>query len=376
MISNLRPTAILRCLRSDRIGPLALIACISLLVAPSADAGFLDQLKQQATQAIKKEIPHASPSQPSSPSGQANQTPAAAPSAATSQVPKSPNAAALVRKFRPIVPSYSGGPVDMLGVRLGMTLPQAEDIAKKTYSSSPRVVYAHYFFTYKEATVTSRPFVKYVRYTKTAANTADQLQLTFNSPVGDDRIVSMERLINFSDHAADEPLANTIQTSLIKKYGRPGENKKFLKSQVTLLWAFDRNSRLPCPDGSCFNHSDSVGQPTYGDNRGRMAPFARSIERFDLTSGSPFSVAQRESQCGAINPGTRFVSDKDSNNNVRIQATISLNQTDSSKVRQLEVLSYYIKPCLDALVGARAQMKAAAIQRYESMSKKPAAPSF
>jgi len=379
MISTLRPTAILRCLRSERIGPFALIACISLLVAPSAQAGLFDQFKQQATNAIQKKLQHALPSQPgspsapanpqpaASPSGQANQTPAARPSAATSQVPKNPNAVTLVRTFQPVIPSYSGASEDLLGVRLGMPMAQAEKIASKTYPGNPVVQRAKFRIAYKEVTVESQLFVQYVEYTKATANTTDQLLLGFNSPVGDSRVVSMERLINFAPHAADESLVSSIQASLFKKYGTPSGKNTFLGTQF--WWAYSQKGRLPCQSGDCFgayNATYGVGASTGG---GRLTALHADGGEFNLSSDDD-SIDQR---CGSfIGNSNKLIAD----DVVRIWATISSNGADSSKASQMEIYAYYSQPCVDDVLDARSQMQAAALKRYHAISKTPAAPAF
>jgi hypothetical protein len=393
MISTRRPTAILRCLRSERVSQFALIMCISVLAAPSAQAGLFDQLKQQATNAIQKDIPHALPGQPTSPSaavnprpapspaGQANQTPAARPSAATSQVPENPNAVTLVRAFQPIIPSYSGAAEDLLGIRLGMTLTQAEKISSKAYSGDPTVYKLFYVFNHKEVSVKSRRFVSYIQYTKKTPGMADHLLLGFNSPVGDDRLVAMMRDIEFDSPAANEPLVSSIQASLVKKYGTPAAKNDFQGLQ--LWWAYNQKGRVPCPNGGCFNDQPYgpsyfgrfVAPPTPGGGQ-------YSLNLFKPAPSNSFSYTMTQ-RCGDI--GTTQVASKDGvgsvalvadDDVVRIWANIILSSVDSSKALSMEIYIYYIQPCVDDLVDARSQMKAAAIKRYHAISKTPAVPAF
>lgn len=380
MISNLRPTAILRCLRSEYIGSFALIACISLLAAPCAQAGFFGQLKQQAANAIQNKIQHALPSQPGSPSGAASQTPAARPSAATSQVPENPNAVTLVRTFQPITPSYSGAAEDLLGIRLGMTLPQAEKITGKAYSGDPTVYKLFYVFNYKEVSVKSRPFVSYIQYEKKTPGIIDQLLLGFNSPVGDNRIVAMMRYIEFDSPTADEPLVSSIQASLVKKYGTPAWKNDFQGSQ--LWWAYSQKGRVPCPNGGCFN-DQPYGLSYFGRFNAPPSPAGgQSGLNFKPAPSNSFTETML-GRCGDI--VTKQVASKDGvgsvglvadDDVVRIWANIHLSSADSSKATNMEIYVYYIQPCVDDLIDARSQMKAAALKRYHAISKTPAAPAF
>lgn len=294
--------------------------------------------------------------------------------------PQNANAVTLVRTFQPLIPSYSGAAEDLLGIRLGMPLAQAEKIASKTYPDSPVVQRSKYRIAYKEVTVESQPFVQYVEYTKATANTSDQLLLGFNSPVGDSRVVSMERLINFDPHAADEPLVTSIRASLLKKYGTPSGKNNFLGTQF--WWAYGQKGRLPCESGVCFadwNADYGAGAPTFG---GRMTALRPDGGEFNLSpdgnsighvsASADFNVALTQ-QCGAfINNFSKLVAD----DVVRIWATISQNRADSSKAAQMELAIYYSKPCVDDVLDARNQMQAAARKRYHAISKTPAAPTL
>jgi len=294
--------------------------------------------------------------------------------------PQNANGVPLVRTFQPVIPSYSGAAQDLLGVRLGMPMAQAEKIASKTYPSNPVVQRAKYRIAYKEVTAESRPFVQYVEYTKATADTTDQLLLGFNSPVGDSRVVSMERLINFAPHAADDPLVSSIQASLFKKYGTPSGKNTFQGTQF--WWAYSQKGRLPCKFGACFadyNANYGAGAPTFG---GRMTALHTDGGDFNLSpdgnsighvsASADFNLASTQ-RCGAfISNSNKLVAD----DVVRIWATISQNGADSSKAAQMELAVYYSKPCVDDVIDARSQMQAAAIKQYHAVSKTPAAPAF
>lgn len=356
---------------------------IALLLAPSPSRanGILSHMLNKTVGTVISNVKN----QVTSISGPATQAPGQplhtnSVAGTSGDAAQSPNAVALVRNFKPVIPSYSGASEDLLGIRLGMPMAQAEKIASKTYPGNPVLQRAKYRIAYKEVTVESQTYVQYVEYTKATADTTDQLLLGFNSPVGDSRVVSMERLINFAPHAADEPLVSSIQASLFKKYGNPSGRNTFLGTQF--WWAYNQKDRLPCVSGDCFadyNATYGAGAPTFG---GRMtalhtdggdfnlSPDGNSIGHVSASADFNLALTQR---CGAvISHSNRLVAD----DVVRIWATISQNGADSSKAAQMELAVYYSKPCVDDAIDARSQMQAAAIKQYHAISKTPAAPAF
>ncbi len=251
-----------------------------------------------------------------------------------------------------------------------MAIPQAEKITSKIYPGNPRVSRSAYVFNYKEVRVKSQPFVQYLEYTKKTPRMTDQLLLGFNSPVGDDRIVAMVRVIQFDPHAANEPLVSSIQASLVKKYGTPAAKNDYMEAQ--LWWALSQKGRVPCPSGECFN-ALPYNSSYFGDSRFMAVTSIVGEYRLNFkpapSDGFNYEMIQR---CGAILDSNKPVAD----DVVRIWAEITPSSADSSKASSTEIYVYYIKPCIDDLIDARSQMKAAAIKRYQAISKTPAAPSF
>jgi len=345
---------------------------IALLLAPSPSRanGILSDMLNKTVGTVISKVQNqvtsiARPAPATQPLGQPVHTNAV--QGSSGNAPQNANGVPLVRTFQPVIPSYSGAAQDLLGVRLGMPMAQAEKIASKTYPGNPVVQRAKFRIAYKEVTVESQLFVQYVEYTKATANTTDQLLLGFNSPVGDSRVVSMERLINFAPHAADESLVSSIQASLFKKYGTPSGKNTFLGTQF--WWAYSQKGRLPCQSGDCFgayNATYGVGASTGG---GRLTALHADGGEFNLSSDDD-SIDQR---CGSfIGNSNKLIAD----DVVRIWATISSNGADSSKASQMEIYAYYSQPCVDDVLDARSQMQAAALKRYHAISKTPAAPAF
>ena len=137
MISNLRPTVKLRRLRNGLIGPLVLIASMSLLVAPTAHAGFFDQLKQ-ASQAFKQ-IKHEVGNLPASTPAPTNQQPATAPHTTVTQPPSSKPSATLSGTVSPASASSSSSPMTIAQKIVGPILSGNDTIGNgiSPYSVSP-----------------------------------------------------------------------------------------------------------------------------------------------------------------------------------------------------------------------------------------------
>lgn len=113
----------------------------------------VSKVENQVSSASRRATPP--PGQPSQagsvqpPSGNANQN---------------PNAVPLVRAFQPVIPTDFGTAEDLLGIRLGMSMRQAEQIARKTYPDDPIAQRRRFVFSYKEVTVQSLPFVRYLQW--------------------------------------------------------------------------------------------------------------------------------------------------------------------------------------------------------------------
>ena len=322
---------------------------------------IISKMKNQVN-AVARPVPATqSPGQP---------VPTQAVEGSSGSAPQNANAVTLVRIFQPVIPSYSGAAEDLLGVRRGMPLAQAEKIASKSYPGHPMVQRARYAIAYKEVTVYSRPFVYYVEYMKTN----DQLLLGFNSPVGDSRVVFMQRVIEFAPQTADEPLVSSIQASLFRKYGTPSGKNLFQGTKF--WWAYSQKGQLPCAIGACFAHgvNGALGStPALLTDRGDIP---LSFTYGGIGSVSPtadFKIAVSQ-KCGAPLRGAS--NELSADDVVRIWANISQNAIDSSKTGQLELAIYYSKPCVDDVLDARTQMQAAALKRYHAISKTPAAPTF
>lgn len=361
----------------SRLLPIFLIALV-WAPSPSRASGVLTDMLHKTVGTVMSKMKN----QVTSITGPATQPPGQpvhTNSGSSGNAPPNANAVTLVRTFQPVIPSYSGAAEDLLGIRLGVPMAQAEKIAGRTYPGNPVLQRSKYRIAYKEVTVESQPFVQYVEYTKTTAGTTDQLLLGFNSPVGDSRVVSMERLINFAPHAADEPLVSSIQASLFKKYGTPSGKNTFLGTQF--WWAYSQKGRLPCESGDCFadwNATSGVGAPTLG---GRMTALRTDGGEINLHfNGGLIKLAPNDARNVALNQRCgSFIGNSNKlvvDDVVRIWASISSNSADSSKAAQMELAVYYSKPCSDDVLDARTQMQTAALKRYHAISKTPAAPTF
>lgn len=257
--------------------------------------------------------------------------------------------------LRPAARSYPGVDPDILGIRTGMTVSQAEAIAEKSYQSKPQEYRDSDFYTYKEVVVHSHPFVQHVTFTKRTADTSDELTLYFNSPVTGNTLYAMSRMIEFEDtqkddpkSALNDPLVSTLQASLIKKYGPISFH---YMNGVRFGWAFTPKSQINCKSEDCI----ADGSFSWQD------PNLNQLEPLFGHWG------QLEGQCGTPPDGSTPFS---------IYANIDTNGSDQTKARDMQVSIWDPSTCIDDGKEAIKQLNADAIKFYKTVSKTPAAPTL
>ena len=190
----------------------------------------------------------------------------------------------------------------------------------------------------------------------------------------------MSRLITFDPRAANEPLASSIEANLLKKFGAPPWTNT--GGAVTDEWLFQGKSRVPCPSGGC------AAQPTRKNadfGLGSTPLLASNVGGINLSygGGGPYSLGAAEDRkvqvvllCGNSITTTGTTDKLIADDVVRIRAQIGQNGTDQSKAQAVSIDAYYTRPCVDDIIDARPQLRAAAIKRYDSISKTPSAPTF
>lgn len=161
----------------------------------------------------------------------------------------------LLQTAKPIKRAYFGVDASVLGIRTGMTMSQAEAIAKKNYPSDMQVSATPVSSYGSSSNLTTKPTFPFVIFSKSKGNMTDTLYLNFTTPATGSTLYYIKRTINFNDVGPNGPAQlfppiSAIKASLVKKYGPPS----YLlggTGAVEIAWVFNKKSRLNCKAKSC-----------------------------------------------------------------------------------------------------------------------------
>lgn len=188
----------------------------------------------------------------------------------------------LAQTATPITRTYPGVDASILGIRTGMTLSEAEAIAKKNYPKETPSPASSLFLFFTGGKLQTKPLVPSLEFSKQTASSSDRLTLHFTTPAAGNTIYAVSRNIDFDGtpgKAARFPPMDAVKASLIKKYGPPSYQERFglnrpygpgLGTGLMLAWVFNKNSRLNCQSRDCVGpmfpgESDLLGssKPQY-----------------------------------------------------------------------------------------------------------------
>ncbi|HYW76346.1 MAG TPA: hypothetical protein VFA48_06935 [Gammaproteobacteria bacterium] len=262
-----------------------------------------------------------------------------------------------VPKLQPGSFPHPGTSADVLGIRVGMTVSQAEAIAEKIYGKPADVEKARDAFAYKEVSVRSQPYVLYEEYGKDLAHGgSDSLTLYFLGPVSGNRLYSIDRTIFFNGmqgfdpkKALADPSISALKVSLIKKYGPPSYEP--LGIWVLGIWAFTQKSRISGITRNAILKLWYNSPPTQKPHHG-LSAYADG--HYTVYSGCGTSAGHPSS----------FL----------INAKISVNDSDRTKADALTVDLWDPPACVNDLNESIKQLKPDAIKAYKSASAKAPAP--
>ncbi|MHB1606797.1 MAG: hypothetical protein ACYCTV_10485 [Leptospirales bacterium] len=162
----------------------------------------------------------------------------------------------LVQTAKPILPSYPGVSADILGIRIGMTLSQAEAIAAKNYPGKPAVTKSTLTTSYRGITAQSKPYVSSVEF-GAEPNTHNWLTLYFSSLATGNVVIGMYREIDFNN-PLKAPLLSAVKASIIKKYGP--YSARTGNTAFEYFWQFGKQARIPCNPSGCYAYSLRDGE--------------------------------------------------------------------------------------------------------------------
>jgi hypothetical protein len=169
------------------------------------------------------------------------------------------------------VPTEGGGPLpDVLGFRLGMTVPQVlarVKALKLPHPESGGVV------TSSVAGLPNSSHQSFVTAHDVGPNGV--FRLSFSAPPGESRLVNVNRGVDYKATAADAASAYaTLRAALVQKFGTPTESSGDKKFHERLTWIWDRQGRL-------LTQSPGTGCTfsMFWESVGPMRPPSANVER-------------------------------------------------------------------------------------------------
>ncbi len=259
---------------------------------------------------------------------------------------------ALVQKFQPVLRSYPGASPDILGIRTGMSIANAEAIAAKSYGGTTKPFVWHssdsLIYSPGNFTIESRPFVRDVSFSGSKGIMLDMLDLHFGSPVTGDTLLGMTRKISYSPTRMQKtPSISTIRALLIKKYGPTSYQSQTEGGGLTVGWVFGQTKRLVCKTRDCTG-GHFAGVP------GVFSSGAGHLDKDDLLT--PCGVT-------AGDPNT-----------FRIDAKIDARKSAKTEVSSVTVSIWDTAVCVNDGMEAKKQLTAAAVKYWKATYKPPPGP--
>lgn len=151
----------------------------------------------------------------------------------------------LTKTANPILPSYPGTSLDILGIKPGMSVNATKSKLKAFYGTEPSVSSWGYPFLSAGLSFRSQPYVVELRDQRTNANTDDSIIVTFSLPTTGDTVVSVDRTIDFVKKKS-QPTVKQIFSALDKRYGKETGSRQAWSA----AWMFGKHGLLKhCPNG-------------------------------------------------------------------------------------------------------------------------------
>lgn len=247
----------------------------------------------------------------------------------------------LKQAVKPIHYAYPGVSLDIIGLKLGMTPQQAEKVLTTYTKASPNIDTGTVEGDYKDVSVTSQKFMSDISVNK---SDYDRISISFGGPVFGDRLVSIKRDITFPNPQT-APTLKAVIAALNKKYGATTKTS-ISPTPSTMLWIFGKNKLK----ASCSQSDDQ-----YCNANSQM---------FDVTGVYTYSSGQE-------NPNPEQQS-RESGNYVYIEADITAQSSDPSRISELTVFLTDQRGEADTFDATMKQMYAAAVAAYNK--NKPEAP--
>lgn len=236
---------------------------------------------------------------------------------------------AVKQTVKPAALSYPNTSVDVIGIKPGMTMSQAETIVGKTMSGQPTTHKVTLENHYRDITALST-IVNSATYSHSSEG-YQSITLNFAGPAIGDAVYGIDRSLMFPD-PLKAPSVKDIEAALIKKYGPPSMKSPASGFVKAFSWQFSKSGFEHC------GQSVSCAQQDLANNDG---PSSQSAPK------------------GVV---------------LTITALISPNDGDNTKASSLEVSLEDYQIEVEGYDGLMKELKAAATDYYNKNSHTSAAP--
>lgn len=164
----------------------------------------------------------------------------------------------LTKTANPIMPSYPGTSLDILGVKPGMSVNATKAKLKAFYGTKPSVDKGGYYGSAAGLSLKSQPSIWVLRDQKSNADTEDAIIATFSMPTTGVTVVAVDRTIDFKTEKS-QPTVKQLFSALDKKYGK----ETGTKNARSAAWMFGKKGLLKhCPNGDSQCRCDTQFDPS------------------------------------------------------------------------------------------------------------------
>lgn len=175
----------------------------------------------------------------------------------------------LTPSLRPVARSYPGVHADILGARTGMTVPEVEKVAKKTYPvmalNDHMTEYGLSWF-FDGGSIKTKPVMTTIQFSRNSIGRGpnDIMDVTLTSPALGSRVEGIEREISWY-YASQAPFISDVRAGLVKKYGPVSYQAVLYGRPLRLVdaWVFNKRSQVMCKSLDCiaqFQNEDQFSQ--------------------------------------------------------------------------------------------------------------------
>lgn len=164
---------------------------------------------------------------------------------------------------------------DVLGIHLGMTVPQAMAVMKAKYPANLTTLYYAKFKDTPDAPWVARATGKIMGTGLNSANSVDDITIFFSAPPNPQVVVRVDRAVQMIPPTT----IGNLEASLFQKYGTPLVQKTI---HANLSWEFDEQGKATPVPGSYI--CSSFNQPA---TAGGGSPGNAGVLQFDPGMGQP-----------------------------------------------------------------------------------------